>query len=143
MVGEIKRNYLSGTKLVTEKRPTWRDSGINEVVNSVAGAVEAGNNYFEREKQLVWKRLNLEAANLQTEELNAIKTAKSVEEIPGIVKNFQKKLKENMRGQKWGKEWMENLGNGFLSYNKQDVQNAFRAKEKELAGISLNETLKA
>lgn len=42
MVGEIKRNYLSGTKLVTEKRPTWRDSGINEVVNSVAGAVEAG-----------------------------------------------------------------------------------------------------
>lgn len=143
MVGEIKRNYLSGTKLVTEKRPTWRDSGINEVVNSVAGAVEAGNNYFEREKQLVWKRLNLEAANLQTEELNAIKTAKSVEEIPGIVKNFQKKLKENMRGQKWGKEWMENLGSGFLSYNKQDVQNAFRAKEKELAGISLNETLKA
>ena len=143
MVGEIKRNYLSGTKLVTEKRPTWRDSGINEVVNSVAGAVEAGNNYFEREKQLVWKRLNLEAANLQTEELNAIKTAKSVEEIPGIVKNFQKKLKENMSGQKWGKEWMENLGNGFLSYNKQDVQNAFRAKEKELAGISLNETLKA
>lgn len=143
MVGEIKRNYLSGTKLVTEKRPTWRDSGINEVVNSVAGAVEAGNNYFEREKQLVWKRLNLEAANLQTEELNAIRTANSVEEIPGIVKNFQKKLKENMRGQKWGKEWMENLGSGFLSYNKQDVQNAFRAKEKELAGISLNETLKA
>lgn len=143
MVGEIKRNYLSGTKLVTEKRPTWRDSGINEVVNSVAGAVEAGNNYFEREKQLVWKRLNLEAANLQTEELNAIKTANSIEEIPGIVENFQKKLKENMRGQKWGKEWMENLGGGFLSYNKQDVQNAFRAKEKELAGISLNETLKA
>jgi len=143
MVGEIKRNYLSGTKLVTEKRPTWRDSGINEVVNSVAGAVEAGNNYFEREKQLVWKRLNLEAANLQTEELNSIRTAKSIEEIPGIVENFQKKLKENMRGQKWGKEWMENLGSGFLSYNKQDVQNAFRAKEKELAGISLNETLKA
>lgn len=143
MVGEIKRNYLSGTKLVTEKRPTWRDSGINEVVNSVAGAVEAGNNYFEREKQLVWKRLNLEAANLQTEELNAIRTANSIDEIPGIVKNFQKKLKENMRGQKWGKEWMENLGSGFLSYNKQDVQNAFRAKEKELAGISLNETLKA
>lgn len=143
MVGEIKRNYLSGTKLVTEKRPTWRDSGINEVVNSVAGAVEAGNNYFEREKQLVWKRLNLEAANLQTEELNAIRTANSIDEIPGIVENFQKKLKENMRGQKWGKEWMENLGSGFLSYNKQDVQNAFRAKEKELAGISLNETLKA
>lgn len=143
MVGEIKRNYLSGTKLVTEKRPTWRDSGINAVVNSVAGAVEAGNNYFEREKQLVWKRLNLEAANLQTEELNAIKTAKSIDEIPGIVENFQKKLKDNMRGQKWGKEWMENLGSGFLSYNKQDVQNAFRAKEKELAGISLNETLKA
>lgn len=143
MVGEIKRGYLSGTKLVTEKRPTWRDSGINEVVNSVAGAVEAGNNYFEREKQLVWKRLNLEAANLQTEELNAIKTAKSIEEIPGIVENFQKKLKDNMRGQKWGKEWMENLGSGFLSYNQQDVQNAFRAKEKELAGISLNDTLKA
>lgn len=143
MVGEIKRNYLSGTKLVTEKRPTWRDSGINEVVNSVAGAVEAGNNYFEREKQLVWKRLNLEAANLQTEELNAIKTAKSIDEIPGIVENFQKKLKDNMRGQKWGKEWMEDLGGGFLSYNKKDVQNAFRAKEKELAGISLNETLKA
>lgn len=143
MVGEIKRNYLSGTKLVTEKRPTWRDSGINEVVNSVAGAVEAGNNYFEREKQLVWKRLNLEAANLQTEELNAIKTAKSIDEIPGIVENFQKKLKDNMRGQKWGKEWMENLGGGFLSYNQKDVQNAFRAKEKELAGISLNETLKA
>lgn len=143
MVGEIKRNYLSGTKLVTEKRPTWRDSGINEVVNSVAGAVEAGNNYFEREKQLVWKRLNLEAANLQTEELNAIRTANSIDEIPGIVENFQKKLKGNMRGQKWGKEWMENLGSGFLSYNKQDVQNAFRAKEKELAGISLNETLKA
>lgn len=57
MVGEVKRGYLSGTRLVTEKRPTWRDSGINEVVNSVAGAVEAGNNYFEREKQLVWKRL--------------------------------------------------------------------------------------
>ena len=143
MVGEVKRGYLSGTKLVTEKRPTWRDSGINEVVNSVAGAVEAGNNYFEREKQLVWKRLNLEAANLQTEELNAIKTAKSIEEIPGIVENFQKKLKDNMRGQKWGKEWMENLGSGFLSYNQQDVQNAFRAKEKELAGISLNDTLKA
>lgn len=143
MVGEIKRNYLSGTKLVTEKRPTWRDSGINEVVNSVAGAVEAGNNYFEREKQLVWKRLNLEAANLQTEELNAIKTAKSIDEIPGIVENFQKKLKDNMRGQKWGKEWMEDLGGGFLSYNQKDVQNAFRAKEKELAGISLNETLKA
>lgn len=143
MVGEIKRNYLSGTKLVTEKRPTWRDSGINAVVNSVAGAVEAGNNYFEREKQLVWKRLNLEAANLQTEELNAIKTAKSIDEIPGIVENFQKKLKDNMRGQKWGKEWMENLGSGFLSYNQQDVQNAFRAKEKELAGISLNDTLKA
>ncbi len=143
MVGEVKRGYLSGTRLVTEKRPTWRDSGINEVVNSVAGAVEAGNNYFEREKQLVWKRLNLEAANLQTEELNAIKTAKSIDEIPGIVKNFQKKLKDNMRGQKWGKEWMENLGSGFLSYNQQDVQNAFRAKEKELAGISLNDTLKA
>lgn len=143
MVGEIKRNYLSGTKLVTEKRPTWRDSGINAVVNSVAGAVEAGNNYFEREKQLVWKRLNLEAANLQTEELNAIKTAKSIDEIPGIVENFQKKLKDNMRGQKWGKEWMEDLGGGFLSYNQKDVQNAFRAKEKELAGISLNETLKA
>ena len=143
MVGEIKRNYLSGTKLVTEKRPTWRDSGINAVVNSVAGAVEAANNYFEREKQLVWKRLNLEAANLQTEELNAIKTAKSIDEIPGIVENFQKKLKDNMRGQKWGKEWMEDLGGGFLSYNQKDVQNAFRAKEKELAGISLNETLKA
>ena len=80
---------------------------------------------------------------MQTEELNAIRTANSIDEIPGIVENFQKKLKENMRGQKWGKEWMENLGSGFLSYNKQDVQNAFRAKEKELAGISLNETLKA
>lgn len=143
MVGEIKREYLSGTKLVTEKRPTWRDSGIGEVVNSVAGAAQARNNYFEREKQLVWKRLNLEAANLQTEELNAIKTAGSIDEIPGIVEDFQKKLKDNMRGQKWGKEWMENLGSGFLSYNQQDVQNAFKAKEKELAGISLNNTLKA
>lgn len=144
MVGEIKRNYLSGTKLVTEKRPTWRDSGINEVVNSVAGAVEAGNNYFEREKQLVWKRLNLEAANLQTEELNAIKTAKSVEEIPGIVKNFQKKLKENMRGQKWGKEWMENQINTYLDLRNQ-IDEAVNAEglpgEKEINELVRNGAL--
>ena len=84
------------------------DDDFNETLIGLFEIASASKElYFEREKQLVWKRLNLEAANLQTEELNAIKTAKSVEEIPGIVKNFQKKLKENMRGQKWGKEWME------------------------------------
>lgn len=143
MVGRIQREYLSGAKLVTEKRSTWRDSGVNDVVDSVVGAVNARNDFFEREKNLVWKRLNLEAANLQDAELNAIKTASSIDEIPGIVKNFQKNLKDNMSGQKWGKEWMSDLGSGFLTYNQRDVEKAVQAKEKELAEISLNDTLKA
>lgn len=143
MVGRIQREYLSGTKLVTEKRSTWRDSGVNDVVDSVVGAVNARNDFFEREKNLVWKRLNLEAAQIQDEELNSIRTANSIDEIPGIVEKFQKSLKDKMSNQTWGPEWMRDLGSGFLAYNQRDVEKAVQAKEKELAEISLNNTLKA
>ncbi len=70
---------MSGAKLITERRSTWRDGGVNDVVDSVVGAVNGRNYFFGREKNLVWKRLNLEAANLQEAELKAIKTASSID----------------------------------------------------------------
>ncbi len=143
MVGNIQRGYVSGTKLLAEKRSTWRDNGVSQVVEAVGNAAAARMDFLEREKNLVWKRLNLEAAKLQEEELAAIKTASSIDEIPGIIGGFEEKLRNNMKDQKWGKEWMENLGNGFLSYNEQDVAAAVRNKEKEFETINLNNTLKA
>ncbi len=143
MVGNIQRGYMNGTKLLTEKRSTWRDNGVSQVVEAVGDAAAARRDFLDREKNLVWKRLNLEAAKLQEEELAAINTASSIDEIPGIIDGFEEKLRNNMKDQKWGKEWMENLGNGFLSYNERDVASAVRGKEKEFETINLNNTLKA
>lgn len=143
MAGNIQRGYMSGTKLLTEKRSTWRDNGVSQVVDAVGNAAAARRDFLDREKNLVWKRLNLEAAKLQEEELAAINTASSIDEIPGIIDGFEEKLRNNMKDQKWGKEWMENLGNGFLSYNERDVASAVRGKEKEFETINLNNTLKA
>lgn len=141
MVDNIKRGMLSGQQMMANKQPNWRDSGFKGVVDATANAIGASLDFNEREKQLVWSRLNLEADSLQTQQMDAIAKAQSIDEIPTIVADFQKQVKDNMAGQKYGKEWLESLGAKYFSANNGDVNKAIAAKEKELYGIQLDETL--
>lgn len=143
MVGNIKKGMMSGAQMLTEPKVTWRQ-GIGEaIVGAVDKATQAKQQFDEREKNLVWNRLDLEAANLQAEELANIGTADSLEKVLEIKKDFENKIKANMDGQKWGKEWIEQKGSSYFTANQNDVAKAFRAKEKELIGIQMDETLKA
>lgn len=143
MVGNIKKGMMSGAQMLTEPKVTWRQ-GIGEaIVGAVDKATQAKQQFDEREKNLVWNRLDLEAANLQAEELESIRTAGSIEDVLAIKKDFESKIKANMDGQKWGKEWIEQKGSSYFTANQNDVAKAFRAKEKEFAGIELEKTLNA
>ena len=142
MVDNIRRGMLAGQQMMANKQPSWREGIIGAAIDASQNAVAASMDFQEREKQLVWKRLNLEADALQTAQLEAIKTAQTIDEIPGIVQNFQQQIKDNMGGQKYGKEWLDSLGAAYLSANNNDVNKAVAAKEKELLGIKMDETLK-
>lgn len=142
MVDNIRRGMLAGQQMMANKQPSWREGIIGAAINASQNAVAASMDFQEREKQLVWKRLNLEADALQTAQLEAIKTAQTIDEIPGIVQNFQQQIKDNMGGQKYGKEWLDSLGAAYMSANNNDVSKAVAAKEKELLGIKMDETLK-
>lgn len=143
MVGNIKKGMLAGSQMLTEPKVTWRQ-GIGEaIVGAVDKAAQAKQQFDEREKNLVWNRLDLEAANLQAEELENIRTAGSIDDVLAIKKDFESKIKANMDGQKWGKEWIEQKGSAYFTANQNDVAKAFRAKEKELATIELEKTMKS
>lgn len=143
MVGNIKKGMLAGSQMLTEPKVTWRQ-GIGEaIVGAVDKAAQAKQQFDEREKNLVWSRLDLEAANLQAEELENIRTAGSIDDVLAIKKDFESKIKANMDGQKWGKEWIEQKGSSYFTANQNDVAKAFRAKEKELTGIEMDKTLTA
>lgn len=141
MVGNIKKGMLAGSQMLTEPKVTWRQ-GIGEaIVGAVDKAAQAKQQFDEREKNLVWSRLDLEAANLQAEELESIRTAGSIDDVLAIKKDFESKIKANMDGQKWGKEWIEQKGSSYFTANQNDVAKAFRAKEKELLSIQLEKNL--
>lgn len=143
MVGRIERGMMAGTKLVNERKSYYTPGLAKPMIDAANTALEAQKRYEDREKQLVFKRLNLEAQNLQAEQMEKIRTANSVDEIMPMVEDFEKRVKENMEGQKWGKEWMSEMSSGFYTANHNDVASAFRNKEKELAGIELNKTVGA
>lgn len=143
MVGRIERGMMAGTKQLTERRSYFTPGIAKPIAEAVSTVAEAQKRYEDREKQLVFKRLSLEAQNLQAEQMEKIRTANSVDEIPPMVEEFEKRVKENMDGQKWGEEWMNEMSSSFYTANHNDVARAFRNKEKELAGIELNKTVSA
>lgn len=141
MVGNIKKGTMSGAQMLTEPKVTWRQGIGGAVIDTVDKAMQAKQQFDEREKNLVWSRLDLEAANLQAEELENIRTAGSIDDVLAIKKDFESKIKANMDGQKWGKEWIEQKGSSYFTANQNDVAKAFRAKEKELLSIQLEKNL--
>lgn len=143
MVGRIERGMMAGTKQLTERKVYNTPGLAKPMIDAANTAIEAQKRYEDREKQLVFKRLSLEAQNLQAEQMEKIRTANSVDEIPPMVEEFEKRVKENMDGQKWGEEWMNEMSSSFYTANHNNVARAFRNKEKELAGIELNKTVSA
>lgn len=137
----INKTEISGTKLVSEPKIGWRQGMASSLVDSAADIAAAKQDFNDRERKLVWQRLDLEAANLQKKELERIRTASELEEIPTILNDFEKEVRENMQNQKWGKEWLETKSPTYFTANKNDVATAFAGKKKELLSINMNKTL--
>lgn len=136
------REKLQGTRLAANARNAWKPVDVAGAIDVARQPVEAVKNFYDREKELVFKRLDLEAASLQEQQLANISKATTIDEIPGFVDIFQNDLNTNFQKQKYGKEWLSERGEIYLAGNNLDVQRATENKKKELNSLTLDKTLK-
>ena len=139
----VERTMLSGARLNSQLQNRYVPNNVAGAIDTAVGAVDEFKRFKDREKELTFQRLNLEASTLQEDQLSKIGLVDDMDKIDGITKDFASNLNKNMSDQKWGKEWLEEKGSTYLAYNNKDVMNAKRAKEKELNSITLNKTLQS
>ena len=135
---DVTRNLVSSQMQAANIRPIHTDPDYSGVIKDAGNALVT---YYNAEKDAAFKRLDIEASKMQMQELEAIRVADSNEQIPEIESGFKQNLNTTFAQDNWGKQWLKERGDLFLSANSRDVMRASIAKQQELYALEVNKTI--
>lgn len=135
---DVKRTLISSKMQAANIRSAWREPDYSGLLKDASQELET---YYKAEKDAAFKRLDLEAAKMQMQELEAIRVADSNEQIPEIENSFKTDLNNAFSQDNWGKQWLKERGDIFLAANSRDVMRANISKQHELYALEMNKTI--
>jgi hypothetical protein len=135
---DVKRTLISSKMQAANIRSAWREPDYSGLLKDASQELET---YYKAEKDAAFKRLDLEAAKMQMQELEAIRVADSNEQIPEIESSFKTDLNNAFSQDNWGKQWLKERGDIFLAANSRDVMRANISKQHELYALEMNKTI--
>jgi hypothetical protein len=135
---DVKRTLVSSQMQAANIKSAWREPDYSGLLKDASKELET---YYKAEKDAAFKRLDLEAAKMQMQELEAIRVADSNEQIPEIESSFKTDLNNAFSQDNWGKQWLKERGDIFLAANSRDVMRANISKQHELYALEMNKTI--
>ena len=134
---DVNRTLVSSQMQAANVRSAWRAPDYGGLLKDMAEGLEK---YHKAEKDAAFKRLDIEASKMQMQELEQIRLADSNEAIPEIENSFKQNLNNTFGQDNWGKQWLKERGELFLSANSRDVMKASIGKQHELYTLEMNKT---